>query len=149
MSLICELRGHDGSIDKLAWDPQNSDSLATASMDKTVRLWDTRMTKAAHVLTTPGENINLTWHPHEPTIAIGTKQDLLVLIDIRNLKFERKIQYPYEINEMCWDRTGNVFFMTTGLGHVIVSEYPGLKCIHTAQAHTANCYTIDIDSKNR
>jgi THO complex subunit 3 len=149
MSLIRELRGHNDNIEKLLWAPHHVDLLATASFDKTVRLWDTRLEKSVHTITTPGANINLAWHPDGRTIGVGTKQDLLAFIDVKEAKLERKIQYPYEVNEFCWDRTGDLFLITTGLGHVAVMEYPSLKSVHMVQPHTANCYTIDIDPTNR
>ena len=37
-----ELKGHADSVDQLCWDPKHADLLATASGDKTVRLWDAR-----------------------------------------------------------------------------------------------------------
>lgn len=37
-----ELKGHTDSVDQLCWDPKHGDLLATASGDKTVRLWDAR-----------------------------------------------------------------------------------------------------------
>lgn len=37
-----ELKGHTDSVDQLCWDPKHSELIATASGDKTVRLWDAR-----------------------------------------------------------------------------------------------------------
>lgn len=37
-----ELKGHADSVDQLCWDPKHADLIATASGDKTVRLWDAR-----------------------------------------------------------------------------------------------------------
>lgn len=37
-----ELKGHTDSVDQLCWDPKHAELLATASGDKTVRLWDAR-----------------------------------------------------------------------------------------------------------
>lgn len=50
MSYLCvqgkvkdiELKGHSDSVDQLCWDPKHADLIATASGDKTVRLWDAR-----------------------------------------------------------------------------------------------------------
>lgn len=48
-------RGHGDSVDQLCWHPNNPDHLATASGDKTVRIWDSRTNKAAAVINTKGE----------------------------------------------------------------------------------------------
>ncbi|KAB2634198.1 hypothetical protein D8674_038918 [Pyrus ussuriensis x Pyrus communis] len=37
-----ELKGHTDGVDQLCWDPKHADLIATASGDKTVRLWDAR-----------------------------------------------------------------------------------------------------------
>lgn len=37
-----ELKGHTDSVDQLDWDPTHPDRLATASCDKTARIWDQR-----------------------------------------------------------------------------------------------------------
>ncbi|KAL6543034.1 THO complex subunit 3 [Orobanche hederae] len=37
-----ELKGHTDSVDQLCWDPKHADLIATASGDKTVRMWDVR-----------------------------------------------------------------------------------------------------------
>ncbi len=45
--------------------------LATASADKTVRLWDTRSKEEVGKVATPGANINVAWHPDGRSIAVG------------------------------------------------------------------------------
>ena len=39
-------RGHGDSVDQLVWHPSDPDMLATASGDRTVRIWDARLSKA-------------------------------------------------------------------------------------------------------
>lgn len=45
-----ELKGHTDSVDQLCWDPKHPELIATASGDKTVRLWDARSKSALSVL---------------------------------------------------------------------------------------------------
>jgi len=53
-----ELKGHAGSVDQLIWDPNNSDILATASQDKTVRVWDVRSSQFNFSSLTKSRNLN-------------------------------------------------------------------------------------------
>ena len=48
-------KGHGASVDQLCWNPRNPDLLATASGDKTVRIWDARTNKEAARVNTSGE----------------------------------------------------------------------------------------------
>ena len=68
-----ELKGHTDSVDQLCWHPSHPELLATASADKTVRLWDARAETSIHKLATQGENINICWRPTGSHIAVGSK----------------------------------------------------------------------------
>ena len=41
---IGELKGHASSVDQLCWNPTHRDQIATASRDKTIKVWDARCT---------------------------------------------------------------------------------------------------------
>ncbi len=95
------LKGHTNSVHQLCWDPTHPEYLATASADKTVRIWDTRSAfphllrlaataeraltctracagaKSTHTLKTSGANLNIAWSPDGGHIAVGNKVDLL------------------------------------------------------------------------
>ena len=73
-------------MDQLGWHPSNPDLLATASGDKTVKLWDSKSHKCVTTINTKGENINICWSPDGKTIAVGNKEDLVTFIDSKTFK---------------------------------------------------------------
>jgi len=138
-------RGHGDSVDQLRWHPRNPDLLATASGDKTVRLWDARSTKSTATITTKGENINICWSPDGHTIAVGNKDDLVTFIDARTTKIKAEEPFKFEVNEISWNHHGDLFFLTSGPGNIHILSYPDLKEQVKLGAHPANCICIEFD----
>ena len=67
---------------------------------RTVRIWETRSTKAIATIPTKGENINIAWAPDGKTIAVGNKEDLVTFIDAKSHKIVREEQFKFEVNEI-------------------------------------------------
>lgn len=145
LSKITVLRGHTGSVDQLCWHPSNPDLLCTASGDKTVRIWDARCHKSVAVINTQGENINICWAPNGQTIGVGNKEDLIAFIDVNTFKIILEHQFPNEINEISWNNTSDLFFLTNGNGCVQILSYPQLETQHTVRGHAGACVCIDFD----
>uniref|UniRef100_A0A0A9Y7W3 THO complex subunit 3 n=1 Tax=Lygus hesperus TaxID=30085 RepID=A0A0A9Y7W3_LYGHE len=138
-------RGHGGSVDQLCWHSSNSDLLATASGDKTVRVWDVRTQKCVTTVNTRGENINITWSPNGGTIAVGNKEDLISFIDTRMYKIRVEKQFSFEVNEIKWNLNTTLFFLTSGQGSIHVLSFPDLKLQYVAKAHPGTCICIEMD----
>ncbi|XP_074605613.1 THO complex 3 homolog tex [Brevipalpus obovatus] len=140
------LRGHSDSVDQLSWHPAESELLATASLDKSVRLWDARTAKNVATIQTKGENINICWSPDGQTIAVGNKDDLITFIDSRQLKIRVEQSFKFEVNEISWNNDNDLFFLTSGQGCIHVLSYPDLQPLKVLNAHPANCICIEFDS---
>ncbi|XP_014257168.1 THO complex subunit 3 [Cimex lectularius] len=142
-------RGHGGSVDQLCWHSQNADLLATASGDKSVRVWDVRTQKCVSTINTKGENINITWSNNGSTIAVGNKEDLISFIDTRMFKIRVERQFSFEVNEISWNLNTTLFFLTSGQGSIHVLSFPELKSLHVTKAHAGTCISIEMDPKGR
>lgn len=138
-------KGHTGSVDQLCWHATQPDLLSTASGDKTVRIWDVRASKCSTTINTKGENINITWSPDGHTIAVGNKEDLVTFIDTRTLKIRAEEQFNFEVNEIAWNNTSDLFFLTNGQGCIHVLSYPDLELQHMLKAHPGTCICIEFD----
>ena len=114
--------GHTDSVDQLCWHPANNDLFATASGDKSVRIWDCRTQKCVSVVNTKGENINISWSPNGAHIAVGNKEDLVSFIDVKSGQIIQEQEYKFEVNEIRWDPTNKYFYVTNGEGLIQVHE---------------------------
>ncbi|XP_063707357.1 THO complex subunit 3 [Culicoides brevitarsis] len=138
-------RGHAGSVDQLCWHATQPDLLSTASGDRTVRIWDIRAEKCSHTIPTKGENINITWSPDGNCIAVGNKEDLVTFIDTRTCKIRAEEQFNFEVNEIAWNNTSDLFFLTNGQGAIHILSYPNLELQHVLRAHPGTCICIEFD----
>lgn len=147
------LRAHSDSVDQVAWCCKNADLLVSASADKSIRLWDCRnlSSKTSPVtLPTKGENINLCWNPTNTNqVLVGNKEDLISVFDIRTQKSVVDQQFRFEINEICFNNSGNLLFLTTGNGTVLVQSFPDMKLQSTIKAHSSSaiCVKMSPDGK--
>ncbi|KAI1303021.1 THO complex subunit 3 [Halotydeus destructor] len=142
-------KGHSESVDQICWHPSHPDRLASASLDKSVKLWDCRSWKCTSNMPTKGENINVSWSPNGQTIAVGNKEDLVTFIDPRNHKITREYPFKFEVNEISWNNDNDLFFLTSGNGEVHVLSWPQLQTQIVLKAHPATCITIEFDPTGR
>ena len=69
-----------------------------------------------------GENINITWSADGNSIAVGNKEDLVTFIDARTFKIHTEQQFKFEVNEIEWNKSSNLFFLTSGQGCIHILE---------------------------
>jgi len=145
-------KGHSGSVDQLCWHPSHPDYLASASGDKTVRLWDSRVHRCSATIPTKGENINIAWSPNGENISVGNKEDLVSFIDTRTNKVINEHQFKFEVNEITWNNKNDLFYITNaqgGQGYVHIYNYPEMELVHSIHAHPGNCICIKFEPQGR
>jgi THO complex subunit 3 len=96
---------------------------------------------------TSGENINIAWSPDGKHVAVGNREDCITTLDVRTHRTVGSSKFSFEVNEFGWDRSGSLFFVTTGLGTVEVLSYPSWEARHTLNAHTAGCYCMALNPR--
>lgn len=148
-TVATDLKGHSGSIESLAWDPNNSDRVATASTDRTVRIWDVKCmffhfrflyrfrncsylnkttinkiaSRCIKTIDTKRENLDIVWNPTSSHIAVGNRHDKITFINTKTWAIESTITTDEEINEFSWMNDGYLFCVTLGSGEIKFYEW--------------------------
>ncbi|KAK1297429.1 hypothetical protein QJS10_CPB15g01232 [Acorus calamus] len=131
-----ELHGHQARI--------GVRSITLLASGPSILMWEVHSTSR-----TQWRKYNITYKPDGMHIAVGNRVDELTILDVRKFKPLHRRKFNYEVNELAWNTTGELFFLTTGNGTIEVLAYPSLKLLHTLMGHTAGCYCIAIDPTGR
>lgn len=51
----------------------------------------------------------------------------------------------FQVNEIAWNNTSDLFFLTNGQGCVHILNYPDLELQHVLKAHPGTCICIEFD----
>lgn len=62
------------------------------------------------MIETSGDNINVAWSPQGKYIIVGNRNDVLRLYDVRMNKLVKEKSFPYEVNEISFDKSGTFLF---------------------------------------
>lgn len=138
--------GHVGDIDQLCWNPANTNLLATASIDKQVKIWDCRNSEPIKTIRSKNENVTISWSNTGSTIAVGDKGDAITFLDTRKgFETERDLKFTFEVGEITWNKECDLFFVTSGDGNIHVLNYQDLQTLLCIDAHASPISCIRFD----
>lgn len=90
--LLDELSGHEGPISCLSFGQESNAKLASASWDKTVRIWDIfGRAQASEPFDLTSECLSLTMRPDSKEFSVSTMDGKVSCFDIENAKMVREI----------------------------------------------------------
>lgn len=156
---ITQLQVHTNSVECICWNYNNEKMFISGSSDKTVRLYDLTQsnTKSIYTISTPGENILLSWSTDSRYIVIGDKKNYITLIDYNMLSSSHNSdgnkhaiittkQYTNEINDIQLIYSNllqsHILLCATDVGTIDIYKYNDLStCIYSHHCHSTAIYS--------
>uniref|UniRef100_A0A0M3I0W8 WD_REPEATS_REGION domain-containing protein n=2 Tax=Ascaris TaxID=6251 RepID=A0A0M3I0W8_ASCLU len=143
--------GHNEQVDQVAFHPSNTHLLASASSDKTIRIWDVRQTRTHTRLPTKAQNLNVAWSPCGAYLVYGDKEDTISMVDGRSLKILKVESLKEETNEFAFHPSGKFLFVALGGGQLGIYKMPEFSLLRIVQAHSAQstcvCVAVSPDGE--
>ncbi|KAF2842524.1 WD domain-containing protein [Patellaria atrata CBS 101060] len=139
-----ELKGHIGSVERVAWHPRRDAELASVGADGTLKIWDVRSKAAVGEVKLGGDGLTLAWMPEGEEMLVGTKQDVLKRVDRRTMNVLAEHPQNIQTNQACFSNSGKEVFLTTGEGQIKIMDYPGFEPLLSLSAHTSAALSVSI-----
>lgn len=121
LSLKKTLSGHSNLIYSLAWSPDGH-TLASASMDRSIRLWDTVNWKTCRALTGfPPWGKEIAWSPDSQILASGVGDGAIILWEPTLGRKIKEVKGHYQsINSLSWSPDGRTLVSSSRDGKVLL-----------------------------
>lgn len=149
-SYTWELKGHTLPIEDISWDPTHSDRLASASQDKTVKLWEYRMLRQLGSIELGSQVLHVTYSPDGKFLATGTKDERICIISIESQQVIKEWQETStSIHQIVWSHSGHLLCLSTQQGTVKIFETTTWKFLHEVEGNTSSVFCLQFDPQGR
>jgi len=145
---------HKDAVLGLSWHPQQRHVMASASADKTVKIWDVPQEKCLHTLTHHTDKVQaLQWHPTQASVMLtGSFDRNASVCDVRATAADWKAAGKWSVSSdvecVAWDpQSEHQFLVSTDNGTVTCHDarYAGKDPIFTIGAHADACTGLALN----
>ena len=148
---------HVDAVLSLAANRQHRNLLASASADKTVKLWDLNTSKCAKSYSHHTDKVcSMAWHPKESTVLLSGSYDRTIVAADMRAPDARVPAWGVEsdVETVMWDpHDPTYFFVTTenGMLHMndlrtVPSKPEASRAVWTLQAHDQSISSLDVNT---
>lgn len=158
-----ELKGHQGGIEKIAFNPVKDAELCSVSNDGVVKFWDVRTKTCINEVKGLGAAITVVWAPDGESLIVGNSADNLYVLSPREPTPRASFQQPLQTNQIsfCW--SGQRIFAATGDGRTRILSFPDFEPAYRVNhpvsegetsefrlaGHTSACLTAELSPTGR
>lgn len=145
-----ELKGHAATVEQISWDPTHSDRLASASHDKTVKLWEYRMLRQLASIELGSPVLHVTYSPDGKFLAAGTKDERIHIISVESHNVVKEWQESTtSVHQIVWSHSGSLLCLSTQQGTVKIFESKEWRFLHEVEGNTSSVYCLAFDPLGR
>ena len=145
VKLVRTLRGHTGSIGRIAWSPDGR-MLASPSWDNTIRLWDAETGECLRTLKGHKDSANsVAFDPTGHTLASGSHDRTVKLWEAASGRLLRTLgRHKDGVNSVAFDPAGHTLASGGHDGRVNLWEAPSGKLLRTLR-HQSRVWSVTFD----